>query len=228
MSDDKITSDSPENRETLEELSSGVTKKDITATMKYDKNRRLTMKPFSNRHKKFGDNKSSDEGSSYGEPEDEDAFDAFILNNFSPFSGNENVIEWLDITDEKFNIFEISRNLRCLAIPLLVKGDAKRTYINDKNKINTTFEANDSLPQPPILRSTALLDLGATSLSGDDPVNRSNVASCQNIFLSSSILDQTAYALRRGIVDSLIKNPKTFRGGKDDVKHIAKSLLGQT
>ncbi|CAF1483840.1 unnamed protein product [Rotaria sordida] len=82
----------------------------------------------------------------------------------------------------------------------------------------STFELNDSLPPPPILRSTALLDLGATGLSGDDPVNRSNIATSQNTFLNSSVLDQTAYALRRAIVDSLIKNPKTFRGGKDDVK----------
>ncbi|CAF1252943.1 unnamed protein product [Rotaria sordida] len=259
MSDDKFASDPLENKETLEELSSDVTKKDITATMKYDKHRRLTMKPSSNRYKKSDDNKSSDEGSSYGEPEDEDTFDAFILNNFGSFSGNENVIEWLDSTDEKFNTFKISRRLRYLAIPLLVKGDAKRTYIDNKNKINTyddfytfllmeykpinrnfqhtklysdpptlsqsnliedasirknvvfddkpkmttsTFELNDSLPPPPILRSTALLDLGATGLSGDDPVNRSNIATSQNTFLNSSVLDQTAYALRRAIVDS--------------------------
>ncbi|CAF3963140.1 unnamed protein product, partial [Rotaria sordida] len=275
MSDDKIASDPLENKETLEELSSDVTKKDITATMKYDKHRRLTMKPSSNRYKRSDDNKSSDEGSSYGEPEEEDTFDTFILNNFSPFSGNENVIEWLDITDKKFNTFKISRKHRCLAIPLLVEGDAKRIYIENENKINTyddfykliwmeykpinynfqhtksysgpptlsqsnliedasirknvvfddkpemttsTFELNDSLPQPPILRSTALHDLGATGLSGDDPVNRSNIATSQNTFLNSSVLDQTAYALRRAIVDSLIKNPKTFRGGKDDVK----------
>ncbi|CAF1533746.1 unnamed protein product, partial [Rotaria sordida] len=259
MSDDKIASDPLENKETLEELSSDVTKKDITATMKYDKHRRLTMKPSSNRYKRSDDNKSSDEGSSYGEPEEEDTFDTFILNNFSPFSGNENVIEWLDITDKKFNTFKISRKHRCLAIPLLVEGDAKRIYIENENKINTyddfykliwmeykpinynfqhtksysgpptlsqsnliedasirknvvfddkpkmttsTFELNDSLPQPPILRSTALHDLGATGLSGDDPVNRSNVAISQNTFLNSSILDQTAYALRRAIVDS--------------------------
>ncbi|CAF1381586.1 unnamed protein product [Rotaria sordida] len=275
MSDDKITNDSPENRETLEQLSSDVTKKDITATMKYDRNRRLTMKPSSNRHKKSDDNKSSDERSSYGGPEDEDAFDGFILNDFSPFSGDENLIEWLDITDDKFNTFKISRKLRCLGIPLLIKGDAKRTYINNKNEINTyddlctfllmeykpinhnfqhtkshsdpltlsqsnliqdasirkkdvfdekpnmttsTFEANFSLPQPPILRSTALLDLGATGLSSDDPINRPNVASSQNTFLNSSILDKTAYALRHAIVGRLIKNPKTFRSGKDDVK----------
>ncbi|CAF3827803.1 unnamed protein product [Rotaria sp. Silwood1] len=275
MSNENITSDPSEIRQTLEELSSDVSKKDTTVTMKYNKYRRLTMKPPSTRHKRSEDNKSSDEGSSYGEPEDEEAFDVFILNNFSPYSGNENVTEWLEITDEKFNTFKMTRKLRHLAIPLLVKGDAKQIYFNNKNNINTyddfyvllwkeykhtsrnlphtkpysdptmldqsnliqdasvqknvafadkskiasnTFELNDSLPQPPILRSTALLDLGATGLSGDDPVNRSKVASSQNTFFNSSILDQTAYALRRAIVDSLIKNPKTFRGGKDDVK----------
>ena len=70
----------------------------------------------------------------------------------------------------------------------------------------------------PILRSTALPDLGATGLSGDDPVNRSDFLLPQNTYLSSSILDQTTYALRRAIVDSLIKHPKIFRGSKDDVK----------
>ncbi|CAF1511104.1 unnamed protein product [Rotaria sp. Silwood1] len=246
MSDEKMASDASEIRETLEEVSSDVTKKDTAATRKYDKNRRLTMKPPSSRHNRSDDNKSSDERSSYGEPED--AFDAFILNNFSTFSGNENVIEWLDTTDEKFNAFKLSRKLRYLAIPLLVKGEAKRAYINNKDKINTyddfytfllmeykpinhnipnvksysdpltlsqsdliqdasiqknvafddkpkiasyTFELNDSLLQPPILRSTALLDLGATGSSGDDPVNQSNVASSQNTFLNSSILDET-------------------------------------
>jgi hypothetical protein len=95
----------------------------------------------------------------------------------------------------------------------------KSVVFDDQPKIPTsTFELTDSLPQPPILRSTALFDLGATGSSSDDPVTRSNVASSQNTFLNSSILDQTAYALRRAIVDSLIKNPKTFRGGKDDVK----------
>ena len=94
----------------------------------------------------------------------------------------------------------------------------KNVVFDDKPKMRTsTFELNDCLPQSPILRSTALLDLGATGSSDDDSVNRSNVASSQNTFLDSSILDQTAYALRRAIVDSLIKNPKTFRGGKDDV-----------
>src|SRR5690242_10275572 len=98
MSNDKeFTSDPSETKETPDELSSDITKKDIPSTTeKFDKNRRLTMKPTP-RYKKSDENKSSDEGSSNGEPEDEDAFDIFILSNFSPFSGKENVIEWSDI-----------------------------------------------------------------------------------------------------------------------------------
>ena len=164
----------------------------------------------------------------------QDKFDIFISENFIPFSGKENVIEWLDITDEKFNTFKISRKLRSLAVPLLVEGNAKQMYSINKDKINTyddlytfllieykpinyefrctksysgpstlspsnliedasirknvvfddkqkmitsTFELNDSLTQPPILRATALSDLGATNSFGDDPVNRSNVES---------------------------------------------------
>ena len=82
----------------------------------------------------------------------------------------------------------------------------------------SNFDVEDSLPPAPILRSTALPNLGANGLSGDDPVNRSDFPLPQNTYLSSSILDQTTYALRRAIVDSLIKHPKIFRGSKDDVK----------
>ena len=275
MSDDKITGDPSEIKEKIEDLQSEKMNTDVTTIVKHDKKRRLTMKPSNRVLKGTSYVKSSDEGSSHDEPEEEDTFDTLILDNFNPFSGNENVIEWLDITDEKFNAFKISRKLRWLAIPLLVKGDAKRTYINYRDKINTyddfytlllreykstnynlqntksysepsiasqsnlihdlslrknvafddqpkvstdSFELNDSLPEPPILRSTALVDLGTTGTSGDDPSHRSNVASVQNTFLHTSILDQTAYALRRAVIDNLIKNPKTFRGGKDDVK----------
>ena len=276
MANTTTTDDLTEHTEMSDELSSDVTKKDITnATVKHDKYGRLTIKPFLPRHKKSDDNKSSDEGSLNGESEDENSFDTFILSNFSPFSGIENVIEWLDLTDEKFNVFKISRKLRYVAIPLLVQGNAKRTYLINQDKIRTyddfyillltqydtsnhnvhhhtvqsltpgigqsnithdisthknvvfddtqnmtrkTFELTDSSPQPPILRSTALLDLGATDVTGDVSVNRSNVVSSQSSFFNASNLDQTAYALRRAIVDSLIKNPKTFRGGKEDVK----------
>ena len=66
---------------------------------------RMTMRPLRSPHQKSDDDKSVDEESLTGELEDQDPFDTFILSNFSPFSGSENVIEWLDSTDEKFHIF---------------------------------------------------------------------------------------------------------------------------
>ena len=49
-------------------------------------------------------------------PLDEDmnnsSFDTFILQNFIPFSGHQNVIQWLDETENKFNRFHVARNLR--------------------------------------------------------------------------------------------------------------------
>jgi len=185
------------------------------------------------------------------------------------------VIEWLDLTDEKFNVLKISRRLRYVAIPLLVSAKAKRAYLRNHEKITTyddfytflltqydvdndnaprpssnsltstlgqgtiprnipsqknvvfgdqrqssnkTFGVLDSSPPPPILRSTALLDLGATAVTGNAPVSRSNIRPSHNSIFNTSQLDQTSYALRRAVVDSLIKNPKTFRGGKEDVK----------
>jgi hypothetical protein len=65
------------------------------------------------------------------------AFDAFILHNFTLFSGQENVIEWLDATEEKFYHFKMSRKLRFIAIPLLIEGDAKTEYIRHRNQIKS-------------------------------------------------------------------------------------------
>jgi hypothetical protein len=236
----------------------------------------LTIKPPRTPHPKSDDERSVYKKSLTSEPEDEDPFDAFILSNFNPFSGSEDVIQWLDLTDKKFNVLKISRKLRCAAIPLLVKEEAKRAYLRHEGQIQTydnfyTFlltqyaTSNDNAPrptahsftstvvsqeniprniptqksvvfddqqkssnktfdilagslQPPILRSTALHDLGANDITGDTPVSRSNILPSQNPFFNASQLDQTTHALRRAIVDSLIKNPKTFRGGKEDVK----------
>ncbi|CAF3108166.1 unnamed protein product, partial [Rotaria sp. Silwood2] len=75
--------------------------------------------------------------SNNGDNEDEDEFDSFILNNFNPFSGSEDVIDWLDNIDKKFNLHKISRNLRYIAIPLLVEGDAKRKHIRNRNNIKS-------------------------------------------------------------------------------------------
>ena len=52
---------------------------------------------------------------------EEQEFDIFIFDNFVQFSGEENVIEWLNDTEAKFTTMKIARRLRFQAIPLLVK-----------------------------------------------------------------------------------------------------------
>jgi hypothetical protein len=244
-----------------------------------DKKRRQSIIPPSHQPKQVDAKKASDFESNNGDNEDEDEFDSFILNKFHPFSGSENVIDWLDNTDKLFNSNKISRNLRYIAIPLLVEGDAKRKYIRNKNTIKSyddfyefllinydvieyntrrfqpnpssyssnqnnfthnllthknisfedeqktatnNFDLTDNLPPRPILRSTAIVDMGATRLSGDLSENRSNIAHpsnmSHNISNHTSNLDQTTYVIHKAIIDNLIKNPKTFQGGKEDVK----------
>jgi hypothetical protein len=257
-------------------MSSDVTPKEPTEqVVNIEKKPRLTIKPLRTQHPKSDDEKSVDKESLTGDPEDEDPFDTFIMSNFDQFSGSGNVIEWLDLTDEKFKVFKISRKLRYIAIPLLVSGEAKRAYLSNQEKITTydefyiflwtqydvdnnnaphpsahsfnstdgqgntpqniptqqnvvfddqrqssnqTFDILDGSLQPPILRSTALHDRGATGVAGNAPVSRSNILPSQNSLFNTSQLDQTSDALLRAVVDSIIKNPKTFRGGQEDVQ----------
>ena len=65
----------------------------------------------------------------------DDSFDTFVLQNFVPFSGRQNVNQWLDETENRFNQFHIGRNLRYVAISLLVKGEAKRKYLKFRKEI---------------------------------------------------------------------------------------------
>ncbi|CAF3676193.1 unnamed protein product [Rotaria sordida] len=102
-----------------------------------DKKRRQSIVPLSHEPKSVVATKVSDLESNNGDNEGEDEFDSFILKNFSPFSGSENEIDWLDNTDKKFNLHKISRNLRYVAIPLLVEGDAKRKYFRNRNNIKS-------------------------------------------------------------------------------------------
>ena len=69
--------------------------------------------------------------------ENDDDFDAFILDNFVPFSGNENVVQWLDQTECKFKELRIGRCLRFEAIPLLIEGAAKRKYLTHRRDIRS-------------------------------------------------------------------------------------------
>ena len=198
----------------------------------------------------------------------EEAFDSFILHDFIPFSGAQDVNAWLDETEDKFRQFKISRALRFDAISLLVEGNAKRWYIKHRREIqsfedfyellSTEFDTANSNPRPPVssnltlnetskrdmnssnqakeseklndinnshgaevshqaaaFSSTTFIDLGTTSISGSGPAVRSS-GSVQNS--SMLMLDDTLHNLRKAVIDTLIKNPRTFRGGKDDVK----------
>ena len=102
-----------------------------------DKNRRLTMIPPTHQPKSVDHKPISDVTSVTIENENEDDFDTFILRHFKPFSGSQDVIEWLDSTEQKFNSHHISRNLRYLAVPLLVESNAKRKYIQHKKNIHS-------------------------------------------------------------------------------------------
>ena len=240
-----------------------------------DKKRRQSIIPRSHQPKPVDPTKVSDLESIDGDNADENDFDSFILNNFNPFSGLEDVTDWLNNTDKKFNLHKIPRHLRYIAIPLLVEGEAKTKYIRNRNNIksfddfyefllinyeviehttrlcqrplpsssstqinctphllthknisfedqrNTTannFDSTDHLPPRPILRSTAIVDAGATRRLGDVSENPSTFAPLSNISHSTSNLDQTTYVIHEAIIDNLIKNPKTFQGGKEDVK----------
>ncbi|CAF2146906.1 unnamed protein product [Rotaria magnacalcarata] len=197
----------------------------------------------------------------------EESFDMFILCNFVPFSGRQNVVQWLDETENKFKNFRIGRDHRFDAISLLVEGEAERQYIKNRKYINSfddfyefllaQFEivdikeshshfqqgaasnlcsqstinqnnstncshqiiSNNSNTNIPINQSvesnsTTLVNLGTTNVTGDVSAVKSTV-----IPEDISILppDQTASDIRRAIVDTLIKNPKVFKGGKDNV-----------
>ena len=67
----------------------------------------------------------------------DDSFDTFVLQNFVTFSGRQDVNQWVDETENRFNQFHIGRNLRYDAISLLVKGEAKRKYLKFRKEIHS-------------------------------------------------------------------------------------------
>ncbi|CAF3374121.1 unnamed protein product [Rotaria sp. Silwood2] len=133
MSDSESTKESARpvtiDEKSLIELTENNTISDNIVT---DKKRRQTIIPLSHQPKLIDAAKGSDFESNNGDNEDELEFDSLILNNFNPFSGSENVVDWLVNTDKKFNLHKISRNLRHLAILLLIEGDAKIKYFRKK------------------------------------------------------------------------------------------------
>ena len=93
------------------------------------------------------------------------------------------------------------------SVPQPSSTDIQGTSINIPNATVLTR-------QSPIFFSTVLTDIGATNDNGEIPANKSVQST---IHSSYSILDQTTNDLRKAIVADLIKNPKTFKGGRDDV-----------
>ena len=94
-------------------------------------------------------------------------------------------------------------------------ASSRITVINDSNQSvsnNNTNTFNLS-GETPAFSSTAPVNLADTKILGKKPVIKSTVGPSSD----SVISDQTINDLRKAIVDNLIKNPKTFRGDKDDV-----------
>ena len=201
------------------------------------------------------------------EREEKNKFDTFILQHFVPFSGKQDVNQWLDKTENQFNQFKISRTQRFEAISLLVTGEAKRCYIkyrtdilsfddfygflmsqytvetsypissqsghvmNNRDLTNLPHETksmpipNEKLSdnseiihnhhQPSSIRRTNVGGIGATNSIGVIPDTTSTTVISDT---SINIFDQTTNDLRKAIVGDIIKNPKVFRGAKDDVQ----------
>ena len=81
-------------------------------------------------------------------------------------------------------------------------------------KSMNTSDATHFPRQPPALRSTAIVDFCAISIIGETLDNKSTKVITNS---SLNILDQITNDLRKAIVEDLIKNPKVFKGSKDDV-----------
>ncbi|CAF3319280.1 unnamed protein product [Rotaria sp. Silwood2] len=89
----------------------------------------------------------------------------------------------------------------------------------DKNlQTMMTFDNTNFSEKPPKHHSTALNDSGAVASSGEIPAFQSTVVNDNNtINHSTTTFDDTTNAIRKVLLHNLIKNPKTFQGGKDDV-----------
>ena len=184
-----------------------------------------------------------------------------------PFTDRQNVIQWLDETEMKFNRFRIVRNVRYGAIPLLVKGEARYKYMRHRREIHSfdyfyeflllQYEVEDNssnsskfhqvinekqckahtscqvkpldeshqatcnssnatnrISELSISNANASTNIEATNDIGEDSATKP-----VEVFNSSTNpeSDQTLSDLHKAIVGDLIKNPKTFKGNKDDV-----------
>ena len=184
-----------------------------------------------------------------------------------PFTGRQNVIQWLDETEMKFNLFRIVQNLRYAAIPLLVECEARYKYMRHRREIHSfddfyeflllQYEVEDNssnsskfyqvtdnkqckaytscqvkpvdephqatcnssnvtnrISELSISNANASANIEATNDIGEDLAAKPVVVFDS---FTNSESDQTLSDVHMAIVRDLIKNPKTFKGNKDDV-----------
>ncbi|CAF3808250.1 unnamed protein product [Rotaria sp. Silwood1] len=82
----------------------------------------------------------------------------------------------------------------------------------------TTFNNSHFSEEPPKHHSTALNDPSAAALRGESLVSQLTLNYTNtNSNTNTSDPDDTTSVLRKVLLQNLIKNPKTFQGGKDDV-----------
>ncbi|CAF1493690.1 unnamed protein product [Adineta steineri] len=132
----------------------------------------------------------------------DESFDVFILKNFSQFSGNSDVVLCtlrLGQDDTLLN------KTKCDVCHTKLANESNTNFSNNSHQLSS---AHHSLIQ------NSESNLGATKLVGELPVTTINTFS-----LNSSLAqtDPILNDLRKAIVENLIKNPKTFKGEKDDV-----------
>ncbi|CAF1266154.1 unnamed protein product [Didymodactylos carnosus] len=182
------------------------------------------------------------------ENNDNHDFDSFILSNFEQFTGKQDVLTWMYEVEAKFNNLKVNRTFRYNAVPLLVYEEAKHWYIKNRKHIKSfddfyelvllEFHKDNLIFMHPKHRSTTVPGLGAASFSGEIPDSRSATTltavklsaeptstiipsthiSSLSTHLTTSLTEQTTIDLRRAVLENLVKSPKTFSRGNDDVK----------
>ncbi|CAF1172514.1 unnamed protein product [Didymodactylos carnosus] len=175
-------------------------------------------------------------------------FDSFILSNFEQFTGKQDVLTWLYEVEAKFNSLKVNRTFRYDAVPLLVSEEAKHWYIKNRKHIESfddfyelillEFHKDNLIFMDPKHRSTTVPGLGAASFSGEIPDSRpattltavklsteptsiiipSTHITSLSTPLTTPLTEQTTIDLRRAVLENLVKSPKTFSGGNNDVK----------
>jgi hypothetical protein len=128
-----------------------------------------------------------------------DDFYEFILNTF------EKTVSFSSTTTQS------TRNHNSLGSGSMLQSKQEE---DTSKSLTNTFDNSGFSPQPPILRSKALGDLSITVNSTKKP---SSTVSMTNATETTTLLDHTTNDLRKAILESFVKTPKTFQGAKEDV-----------